>query len=137
MYRSQNQRPARIPVGEGLLAMAVGQLTHLLLIYRYRQPAPTLAMYRSQNQRPARIPVGEGLLAMAVGQLTHLSLIYRYRRQASSHSGHVAPTKSAPGPDPCGSGLAREGGVSVTESITEPLLSQASQLHTLVLCSLS
>src|SRR3990167_10266881 len=29
---------------------------------------------------------------------------------------------------PCGSGLAREGGVSVTESLTEPPLSQASQL---------
>ena len=29
---------------------------------------------------------------------------------------------------PCGSGLAREGGVSVTESSTEPPLSQASQL---------
>ena len=55
-------------MGEGLLAMAVGQLTHLLLIYRYRQPAPTLAMYRSQNQRPARIPVGEGLLAKAACQ---------------------------------------------------------------------
>ena len=80
-------------------------------------------MYRSQNQRPARIPVGEGLLAMAVGQLIHLSLIYRYRRQASSHIGHVLPTKSAPGPDPRGSGLAREGGVSVTGSITEPMLS--------------
>ena len=29
---------------------------------------------------------------------------------------------------PCGSGLAREGGLSVTASLTEPPLSQASQL---------
>ncbi|WP_218577051.1 hypothetical protein, partial [Pseudomonas sp. AU8050] len=33
---------------------------------------------------------------------------------------------------PCGSGLAREGGVSVTESLTEPPLSQASQLPHLI-----
>ena len=66
--------------------------------------------------------------AMAVGQLTHLSLIYRYRRQASSHIGHVLPTKSAPGPDPRGSGLARDGDGSVNSSVTDTPLSQASQL---------
>ena len=51
--------------------------------------------------------------AMAMGQLTHLLLIYRYRRQASSHIGHVSLAESAPGSDPCGRGLARDGGGSV------------------------
>ena len=52
----------------------------------------------------------------------------RHRRQASSHTGHALPTKSAPGTDPLWSGLAREGGVSVTEYSTEPPLSQANSL---------
>ena len=66
--------------------------------------------------------------AMAVGQLTHLLLIYRYRRQASSHIGHVSLAESAPGSDPCGRGLARDGGGSVNSSVTDIPLSQASQL---------
>ena len=66
--------------------------------------------------------------AVAVGQLIRLLLIYRYRRQASSHIGHVSLAESAPGSDPCGRGLARDGGGSVNSSVTDIPLSQASQL---------
>ena len=66
--------------------------------------------------------------AMAVGQLIRLLLIYRYRRQASSHISHVSLAESAPGSDPCGRGLARDGGGSVNSSVTDIPLSQASQL---------
>ncbi|VVP51973.1 hypothetical protein PS887_05397 [Pseudomonas fluorescens] len=76
-----------------------------------------------------RSPVGAGLPAKAVCQSLNIQLSHRYRRQASSHIGHVLPTKNQrPAQIPCGSGLAREGCVSVTEYSTEPPLSQASQL---------
>ena len=66
--------------------------------------------------------------AVAVGQLIRLLLIYRYRRQASSHINHVSLAESAPGSDPCGRELARDGGGSVNSSVTDIPLSQASQL---------
>src|SRR3990167_9388443 len=47
-----------------------------------------------------RSPVGAGLLAKAVCQSLNLCLNHPFRRQASSHMGHVLPTKSAPGTDP-------------------------------------
>ncbi len=76
-----------------------------------------------------RSPVGAGLPAKAVCQSLNIQLSHRYRRQASSHTSHALPTKNQrPAQIPCGSGLAREGGVSVTEYSTEPPLSQASQL---------
>src|SRR3990167_4201268 len=76
-----------------------------------------------------RSPVEAGLPAKAVCQSLNIQLSHRYRRQASSHIGHVLPTKNQrPAQIPCGSGLAREGCVSVTEYSTEPPLSQAGQL---------
>jgi len=56
-------------------------------------------MYYPQNLRLAQIPCA-GLPAKAECQSLNLRLNHRFRRQASSHMGHVLPTKPAPGTDP-------------------------------------
>ena len=126
----QNQCLAQIPCGSGLARESGVSVTESLTESPPSQasqlPHWSCIAYRISARRTS--PVGAGLPAMAVCQSLKLELNHCSRRQASSHIGYVLPTESAPGADPCGSGLARESGVSVTETLTEPPLSQASQL---------
>ena len=71
---------------------------------------------------------------MAVYQVAHLQLTHRYRRQASSHI--FCPVFQSKHRTTCGSGLARDGGVSGGTFAADSPLSQASQLpHFFALCS--
>ena len=75
-----------------------------------------------------QIPVGASLLAIALGQATSLAQTLRFREQAHSYR-VLWRTQICEHPtNPCGSGLAREGGGSGTIFGTDTPLSRAGSL---------
>ena len=131
MYCPQNQRLAKIPCGSGLAREGGVSVTEYSTEPPLSQASqlPHWSCIAHKISAWHRSPVEAGLPAKAVCQSLNIQLSHRFRRQASSHTSHALPTKNQrPAQIPCGSGLAREGGVSVTEFSTEPPPSQASQL---------
>ena len=131
MYCPQNQRLAQIPCGSGLAREGGVSVTEYSTEPPLSQAGqlPHWSCIAHKISAWHRSPVEAGLPAKAVCQSLNIQLSHRFRRQASSHTSHALPTKNQrPAQIPCGSGLARESGVSVTESSTGPPLSQASQL---------
>ncbi|PMY95779.1 hypothetical protein C1X24_23555 [Pseudomonas sp. FW305-124] len=95
-------RLAQIPCGSGLARESGVPVTESLTEPPLSQASqlPHGSCTTPKICAGPRSPVGTGLPAKAECQSLNLRLNHRFRRQASSHMGHVLPTKSAPGPDP-------------------------------------